>query len=215
MKRGERIAVTRQNLLRARRRISRVFKGAELLRRRREALARELLRLARPAVDARGAVMRESQQAYRSLLHALSLEGESGLRAYAWPPRPAWVELRHAQVWGVPVADIVKRSTIQRSLDARGTAPGAGPSVLEAADRFETLLSLLLDAAPREQLLRRLGDALSRTSRQVHALENSVAPRLEGQINWIRGSLEEREREEHERLKRFARNRARNAARNS
>jgi H(+)-transporting ATP synthase subunit D len=209
MKRTERVAVTRQNLLRARRRLDRVFKGAELLRRRREALARELLRLARPAVDARAVVIRESGQAYRALLHALSVEGESGLRAHAWPSRSAWVEIRFAHVWGVPVANIIDKSTLHRALDARGTAPSAGPSVVDAGDRFEVLLDLLLDAAPREMLLRRLGDALSRTSRQVHALENSVAPKLNGQIGWIRASLEEREREEHERLKRFARRRAR------
>ena len=208
MKRTERIAVTRQNLLRARRRVSRVWKGAELLRRRREALARELLRLARPAVDARAMVIRESQRAYRSLLYALALEGDAGVRALAWPPRTPWVEIRYAHVWGVAVADITAKPRMLRAMDVRGTPPGAGPAVAGAADNFEILLDMLLDAAPREMLLRRLGDALARTSRQVHALEHSVAPRLESQIAWIRGSLEEREREEHERLKRFARNRA-------
>lgn len=209
MKRTQRIAVTRQNLLRARRRLDRVWKGADLLRRRREALARELLRLAKPAVDARAAVLKASHRAYRSLLHALALEGEAGVRALAWPPRTAWVEIRHAHVWGVAVADITDKPKMVRALDARGMPPGAGAAVAGAADNFELLLELLLDAAPREMLLRRLADALARTSRQVHALEYSVAPRLEGQIGWIRGSLDEREREEHERLKRFARSRAR------
>ncbi len=204
MKRAPRIAVTRQNLLRARRRLDRVWKGAELLRRRREALARELLRLARPAVDARTVVIQESHQAYRALLEALASQGETGLHALSWPPRAAWVEIRSAQVWGVAVADITNRARLHAAMDARGTPPGVGPAVASAADHFEQLLELLLNAAPREQLLRRLGDALARTSRQVHALENSVAPRLEGQVGWIRGSLEEREREEHERLKRFA-----------
>jgi H(+)-transporting ATP synthase subunit D len=209
MNRTQRIAVTRQNLLRARRRLDRVWKGAELLRRRREALARELLRLAKPAVDARTVLLKESQRAYRSLLQALALEGDSGVRAIAWPPRTTWVEIRYKHIWGVAVADIINKPRMVRALDARGMPPGAGAAVAGTADNFELLLELLLDAAPREMLLRRLGDALARTSRQVHALEHSVAPRLEGQIGWIRGSLEEREREEHERLKRFARSRAR------
>jgi V/A-type H+-transporting ATPase subunit D len=209
MKRSERIAVTRQNLLRARRRQDRVWKGAELLRKRREALARELLRLAKPAIDARAVLMQESHRAYRSLLHALAQEGESGVRALAWPARAPSVEIRAAHVWGVSVADITSRPRMVRAVDARGVLPGAGAAVTGAADNFERLMDLLLDAAPREMLLRRLGDALARTSRQVHALEHSVAPRLEEQIARIRGSLEEREREEHERLKRFARSRAR------
>jgi vacuolar-type H+-ATPase subunit D/Vma8 len=70
-----------------------------------------------------------------------------------------------------------------------------------AAREFELLADLLLDAAPREMLLRRLGEAVSQTSRQVNTLELRVAPGLSAQLDAIRRTLDEREREERLRLK--------------
>ena len=49
--------------------------------------------------------------------------------------------------------------------------------------------------------MRRLGEALSQTSRQVSSLECRVTPRLEHQIATTRRTLDEREREEHLRLR--------------
>lgn len=64
---------------------------------------------------------------------------------------------------------------------------------------------MLLDAANREALLRRLGDALARTSRQVNTLERRVGPALQSGLTAIRRTLDEREREEHLRLERLVR----------
>ena len=67
------------------------------------------------------------------------------------------------------------------------------------------MVELLLDAASTELLLRRLAEALARTSRQVNTLENRVAPGLSGEIHRVRALLEEREREDHTRLKHLLR----------
>jgi V/A-type H+-transporting ATPase subunit D len=64
-------------------------------------------------------------------------------------------------------------------------------------------VQLLLDAASRETRLRRLGDALARTSRQLNTLEQRVLPEMEGRIREIQRTLEEREREEHQRIRRI------------
>lgn len=79
----------------------------------------------------------------------------------------------------------------------------SSPAAAGAAVQFDTLVDLLLDAAPREMLLRRLGDALAQTSRQVNTLERRLAPSLVAQIAAVRRTLDEREREEHLRLKRL------------
>jgi vacuolar-type H+-ATPase subunit D/Vma8 len=82
--------------------------------------------------------------------------------------------------------------------------PGAAdaPSQ-EAATRFERLLEHLLDAAPQEQVMRRLGQELARTTRLVNTLEQRVATRLGSEITGIERTLSEREREEHLRTKRL------------
>jgi V/A-type H+-transporting ATPase subunit D len=208
MSRRDAVSPTRTNLLRARRRIERVLRGRDLLRRKREALAAELFRLARPAVDARAAIDERVAEAYPRLVEALATHGRDRVRALAWPARAIQVDIRTAQLWGMAVADITERPPIQRPAHERDTAPGtSGPAISDAASEFELLTELLLDAAPREMLLRRLGAALSRTSRQVRGLEQRVAPELEQRIARIRRTLEERQREEHLRLKHILRKR--------
>jgi V/A-type H+-transporting ATPase subunit D len=203
-----RLAPTRMNLLRAARRLERVRKGVDLLRRKREALVTELFKLARPAADARAQIGRETQRAYPALLRALATHGRAGLRALAWPDREILVEMEPGSVWGIAVSTIVSRPALARTLAARGTAPGGtGPAAATATARFEALAELLLDAAPREMLLRRLGEALSQTSRQVNTLEQRLAPGLEGQMHAVRGALDEREREERLRLRHLLRRR--------
>jgi len=101
-----------------------------------------------------------------------------------------------------------RRSAARRP--ARGTPPPtATPVTTQTTTAFEELTELLLDAANREALLRRLGEALSRTSRQVNTLERRLGPALEAQRAGIRRTLDEREREEHLRLERLLRSRVR------
>jgi vacuolar-type H+-ATPase subunit D/Vma8 len=161
----------------------------------------EIVRHARPASDARALIREQATQAYALLASALGVEGLTGLTAIAWPARDFTLRLREAQVWGIPVVEIVDRPLFHRTLEARGLPPTAiGPAAAAAATGFETLTDELLAAAPRELLLQRLGTALTRTSRQVNTLEQRVAPRLRQQIGRARRMLEEREREEHVRL---------------
>jgi V/A-type H+-transporting ATPase subunit D len=203
-----RLAATRMNWLRARRQLDQVRRGTELLRRKREALVAEVFRLARPAADARALIEARTREAYPALLGALSRHGVFGLRALGWPLRDLTIEIAPRQVWGIPVSDVVARPPIVRTVARRGVAPGpAGPDAVETALQFERLVDLLLDAAPREMLIRRLGEALGQTSRQVTTLERRVAPELAGEIARVRRQLQEREREEQFRLKHLLRKR--------
>lgn len=200
------MAPTRMNLLRTSRRLHRVVAGASLLRRKREALVTELFKLARPAADARVLIAERTRHAYPALVGALAAQGRDAVRALGWPTRTIGVELRPGSIWGIVVSRIEGRPEVARTLAARGAAPQlAGLAAVRAAEEFERLVALLLEAAPREALIRRLGDALARTSRQVHALERRVAPALEGQISTVRRTLEERERDERLRLKHLQR----------
>jgi vacuolar-type H+-ATPase subunit D/Vma8 len=143
---------------------------------------------------------------YPALVRSLGIHGETGTRALGWPGREIPIELRPSQVWGITVSEIVERAVIRRTLDARGTAPGfAGPAAAEAANEFETLLTLLLESAPEEMVIRRLGDELARTSRQLNMLEHRLAPAIRRQVLAIRQVLEEREREERLRARYLSR----------
>jgi len=185
-----------------------VREGADLLRRKREALVRELLLEARPAVDDRERIARAAGSAYPMLLDALGAEGGGRVLAAAEPLRQVELAMRAGQVWGLAIASVASPPKLERSMEGRGTAPGATDvSTVAAAEAFETFAQLLVEAAPREMLLRRLGRAVAQTSRQVRALERRVEPALTSAVTTMTNLLDEREREEHLRLRHFLRRR--------
>ena len=199
---------TRSGLLKATAQLQRVQKGRELLNRKREALISELFRSARPALDARERVQERSREAYLALLRALAVSGESTLRSYAWPDREVEVEIEHHQVWGISVPSVVSHSPIERTLTARETAASAvGPTAAQAATEFERLIELVIEALPKEQLVRRLGVALSMATRQVNTLQLRVEPALTAELSGLKRMLEERERDERSRLRHVLRRR--------
>jgi V/A-type H+/Na+-transporting ATPase subunit D len=200
MSEGPRLHPNRLGLQRAQQRLQRMERATHLLRRKREALVSELFRLARSAVDVRAGIDAQARVAWPLLLRALASDGAGALGALSWPSRDLRVQVRAGVVWGVPVADLEVAPQMTRTLEARGLSPGTEPAAVEAAMAFERLADLLLSAAPREMLLRRLGQALAQTSRQVNRLERRVAPLLRCEATRIRAALEEREREEHVRL---------------
>lgn len=201
---------TRSGLVRASAQLARVKKGRELLNRKREALITELFRSARPALDARQEVEERANKAYEALLRALASAGEPALQSYAWPTREIQVEIEHRQVWGIPVPSVLAHTPVQRTLTARETAAAAvGPAAAQTASEFEHLIELVIEALPKEQLVRRLGDALSKATRQVNTLQLRVEPALSGELNALRRLLEERERDERSRLRHVLRRRER------
>ncbi len=122
----------------------RVNKGIALTRRRREALAAELFKLARPAVDVRSRLAEAVNRATSALADALAEHGESALNAIAWPVREPVVELQPAQV-GLPCSDVVGRTPLSRTLEVRAVDPGSvGLSAAACASRYEELAELLI-----------------------------------------------------------------------
>jgi vacuolar-type H+-ATPase subunit D/Vma8 len=195
---------TRSSLLRCARRLGQVRRGAALLKRKRQSLVAELFARARTVVTSREAIDAQTRRAWRSLWLALSAQGSNRLTPLGWPTREIDVQLSVVELWGMRVAELVDRPTLVRSLAARRVLPGPGEAVSQdAAREFEVLVEQLLDAVPREQVMRRLGQALSRTTRLVNTLEQRVAVRLIADLAEIRRTLNEREREEHLRIKRL------------
>lgn len=181
-----------------------------MAKRKRESVVKELFARARRAVTSRQAIDAQARRAWRSLWSALSSHGSHGLTPLGWPSREVDVELRQTEVWGIRTAVVVHRPALVRSLAARGVVSGPGDAAgPEAAREFEALVEQVIDAAPQEHAMRRLGQALAQTTRLVNTLEQRVAVRLAADVAEIRRTLSEREREEHHRIKRLiARRRA-------
>jgi V/A-type H+/Na+-transporting ATPase subunit D len=204
-----RTPATRSSLMKLRRRLDQVERGAALLRRKRESLVAELFARARTAIDGRRGIEEQARRAYQALLAALGSQGRDELAALGWPSRELSIELEPLEVWGLKVVDLVRPPNLVRSLGARAMAPGSADATpVTAAAEMERLLELVLAAAPKEFLMRRLGQELSRATRLVNTLEQRVALDLSQELGRIRRTLEEREREEHLRLKHLGRRRS-------
>lgn len=199
-----RAAATRSSLLRCARRLDQVRRGAALLKRKRQSLVAELFARARHAMTSREAIDAQARHAWRSVWLALASMGSHGVTPLGWPTREVDIELRAVELWDIRAMELINRPTLVRSLAARGVLPGPGEGdSQDAAREFERLLEQLLDAAPQEHAMRRLGLALSRTTRLVNTLEQRIAVRLLADLVAIRRTLSEREREEQLRIKRL------------
>ena len=205
----EQISPTRSELLSRRAQIMLARQGADLLRGKREALVREFLSELQRFVDTREALVKELTQAKQSLMRALSVDGPEAVASAGLASRRT-IELQTTQrsIWGTKIVE-VETDYVPRTSSERGfTAAGASARIDETAERFEAALELLLRVAPLDRKLARLAEEIRRTSRRVNALEQRMLPSLEEQVQYIRGVLDQREREDVLRLKHLKRMRS-------
>jgi V/A-type H+-transporting ATPase subunit D len=144
------------------------------------------------------------REAVKALGLAKALEGGDLLASLAMAAhREIPLEVSARRVWGVPTPT-VSAPALVRPGDGRGSSPtGWGPTAAEAARRHEEALEVLLKIASRELHLARLGDEIQETSRRINALEQLLLPQLGAEAARIEAALEERDREDAVRLKRF------------
>lgn len=204
----ERFPATRASLraLEARRRIA--SRGRDLLRDKREALARVFFELARGILGGRERLEECLREASRALTLARALEGDAALESLALAARQEIsIDIVGQRVWGLSTYK-VKGPTLTRSPESRGASPTAWSfTALEAAYLHEKAIEILIEISTGEILLRRLGEEIRRTSRRINALEQVVIPALEAESARVALVLAEGERADIIRLKRFKRSR--------
>ncbi len=196
---------TRTELLASRAQIALAERGRDLLQDKREQLMTEFRATARTVVAGSDALQAAGAAARVALDRARARDGPDAVTSAAFAANGhVEVEARVETIMGVRVPRIENRP-IGRSLLARGYSLAATtPRIDEAAERFEAEVDLVLQVAAGEVRLRRLAAEIAATTRRVNALEHVVIPRLISSRNRIQRILEEREREDHFRLKRVA-----------
>lgn len=200
----ERVPPTRMGLLSTRARRRTAWKGVGLLRSKRDALASDFFRLVNGLLEGRELLESSLKKAAKALTLARAVEGEETLASLALAgAREIPVEIEHSKIWGIPTPE-VSAPGLLRATDARGASPqGVSLGAAEAARAHEEALEILLKICSREIRARRLGEEIRKTSRRINALEQFLIPRLDGELARIELALEEREREDLARLKRF------------
>ena len=198
------IKPTRSELINLKRRIKQTKNGYKLLKMKRDGLFHEFRTLLSDMIKAK----RELTEAYVLAKSRIDLANstEGGLKvrsaAIANSASPE-VEVERRNIMGVVVPSVsgtnLKQAFGERSIGFTGSSP----YIDEAADSFGNLIERMVKAAEMEATLKRLLAEIEATKRRVNALEFKVIPELEEARVFIQLRLEEMEREETFRLKRF------------
>lgn len=197
------ITPTRTELLRRRSQIAFAQQGRNLIWDKRSALMREFRLLDADIMSALAEVQRSGMRARTSLREAQARDGAAAVNSAALAAaQGVCVARTDRYVAGVRIVS-VDPGKVVRDDTSRGVAPVlVSASVTATSEAYERYLEGVLKVSALELTVRRLAAEISRSTRQVNALDNVVIPELEAEATAIRSVLDEREREERVRLQR-------------
>ncbi len=200
----EQASPTRTELLTRKAQIRLAEQGVELLKGKREALVREFLRELGRFTAERRSMRSTLLRAMQSLMRAFAMDGPEAIASAGLASHQSvQIEVEERNIWGTRVAEARSSYRARPSGGHRYTAIGTSARIEDATERFEDALERLIAVAPLERKMTRLADEIRKTTRRVNALEQRLLPELEGQVRYIRGVLDQREREDIFRLKRM------------
>jgi V/A-type H+-transporting ATPase subunit D len=191
-------------LLQLKKRKELIEQGVKVLTSKRDALMKEFHGLITQVADARRKLDEEMKQAARFMMVAEGVEPQASLATAATSARrDILFEVSSRNIWGVRLPE-VKFPDVRRDVYGRGSAPlYRNPVVDETAASFENVINAMAESGLVEGRLDKIGGALTSTNRKVNALEQRIAPEIDGNIHEITRFLEEMSREEIFRLKRY------------
>lgn len=188
------------NLINTRKGIVRAKKGYGILKKKREVLVLEFMKLIQQSTKDRSHLNELVQNGYRAVGMASTYVGNFELEEVA-------MHMKEAKPVGMNVKNImgVKVPEISRNPDD-GT--GLSYSLLstniavdDIRNSFVNVINIMIEVAQREQGLRRLVMEIDKTKRRVNALDYIVIPRMKGQVKYISMRLDEMDRDTFSALK--------------
>lgn len=177
-------------------------KGHALLKKKADALNMRFRQILKKIVDAKekmGTVMKNS---FFSLAQARYTNGDFRHTVLDSVDQATVRVLTHQDnVAGVKIPQFESHKESQDSkLGLIGLGTG-GRQIQECRDSFTQAVDLFVELASLQTAFLTLDEAIKTTNRRVNALEHVVVPKLENTIAYIKGELDELEREEFFRLK--------------
>lgn len=179
-------------------------RGHALLKKKSDALTvqfRQILKKIVSTKESMGDIMKTSSF---SLTEAKYVAGENVKHVVLENVQNASLKVRSRQenVAGVKLPKFEYFTEGDTKNDLTGLARG-GQQVQQCRVAYIKAIEVLVELASLQTSFLTLDEAIKTTNRRVNALENVVKPRLENTINYIKGELDELEREDFFRLKKI------------
>ncbi|XP_031391604.1 V-type proton ATPase subunit D [Punica granatum] len=179
-------------------------RGHALLKKKSDALTvqfRQILKKIVTTKESMGDIMKESSFA---LTEAKYVAGENIKHTVLENVQNASLKVRSRQenVAGVKLPRFEYFTDGETKNDLTGLARG-GQQVQQCRAAHVKAIEVLVELASLQTSFLTLDEAIKTTNRRVNALENVVKPRLENTITYIKGELDELEREDFFRLKKI------------
>lgn len=199
----ERFAATRINFLLLKTQIQIARNGVKLLRSKRDALMKDFFRVVGECLNLRSKLNQEVRDATYALHLAKAFLGDAICSTAYASKRDVSLNITVKNIWGINIPEIEKK-TFVRSLEVRGISPvGEGWLAIETSKSYEKVIDAIVGVASSEIRLKRVGEEIKIDTRRINALEEIIIPALLYSIKNIERVLEEREREDIYRLKRY------------
>ncbi|MBQ2670088.1 MAG: V-type ATP synthase subunit D [Clostridia bacterium] len=193
------IAPTKGNLMTAKNTLRLSRQGYEMLDKKRNILIREMMNLIEEAKDIEEKIEQRFAVAYKALESANIIMGVSKVRSYAKNATfEDSVEIDLRSVMGVEIPTLNIAAQEKRPPYGFG---GTSAALDEARIKFNEVKELMVRLTEIENSVYRLAMNIKKTQKRANALENITIPMYEEITKEISNALEEKEREEHTRLK--------------
>jgi V/A-type H+-transporting ATPase subunit D len=188
------------NLINTRKGIVRAKKGYGILKKKREVLVLEFMKLVQQSTKDRTHLNELVQSGYRAVGMASTYVGNFELEEVAMHMKEAKpVGMNIKNIMGVKVP-VITRST-ENDLTLSYSLLSTNIAVDDIRNSFVNVINTMIEVAQREQGLRRLVMEIDKTKRRVNALDYIVIPRMKGQVKYISMRLDEMDRDTFSALK--------------
>lgn len=193
------LSPTRMNLITLKRRIVVARKGYSILKRKREVLVIEFLKMLKESGESRSVLNNLMRQSYTMVTTASTYVGNYELEDVAYQMKEAEpVSIHVKNIMGVRIPEI---SRAEMKPDLAYALLPSSLAIDDINDTFAKATEAIIDVAQREQGLKRLVIEIDKTKRRVNALDYRVIPGMTKQSQYIRMRLEELDRDTFSALK--------------
>lgn len=183
-------------------RLTGAVKGHALLKKKADALTVRFRQILKKIMDTKKEMGKNMRDSAFALMEAKYAAGD--FRHTVFDAVDSASVKVHAQQDNVAGVRIPKFEQLDVKVESKMnlTGLGAGGQQVQATRKaFMTSVQLLIQLASLQTAFLTLDEAIKTTNRRVNALDNVVRPKLENTIAYIKGELDELEREEFFRLK--------------